>query len=247
MRYLFILAVIFSLWCLGSLSFGHQLIPTPWETINTTIHLLMEISCWQNLSITLFRGITGLLLVFAVAFIVGIPCGLSRRVMELLSPIVVASQSCPPIVWISLLLVWLGMGTAVPVIVIFVTTFPMAFFNIAQGVASLDRRLFVMAKVYKASKWMMLKDIILPGISPYIVASFSSALSTCWKVTATAEFLGSANGIGSQVYWAYHFLNMPLLFSWALILILLGTALEMWVVHPLRQRYRQIGTERQNG
>ena len=37
------------------------------------------------------------------------------------APLVAALQSCPPVLWISLVLVWAGTGSTVPVVVVFAT------------------------------------------------------------------------------------------------------------------------------
>jgi NitT/TauT family transport system permease protein len=154
--------------------------------------------------------------------------------MSLLSPIVAALQACPPILWISLLLVWSGQGNSVPLGVVFASVFPPLFANIAQGAASLDQRLFDMAKVHMVGRIKVLRHIIWPGVYPYLIAGLSYALGACWKITAVAEFLGSSDGMGSRLYWSYRMLELTQLFSWALLLVTMGMFLEILVVRPLR-------------
>jgi NitT/TauT family transport system permease protein len=228
------LIILLLVWQLATLSFSSALVPGPAATARELMRLLSALATWQHLCLTLFRGAGGLSLAVALALLTGIPCGFSKNAMGLVAPLVVALQGCPPVIWISLLLVWVGTGTVVPVVVVFASVFPMLFLNVAQGVAALDRRLLTMARVYRFSKWRILRHIILPGISSYALAAFSFALGVSWKVTATAEFFGSGSGIGSQLYWSYRILDMPRLFGWAVILILIGLALEMSLIHPLR-------------
>jgi NitT/TauT family transport system permease protein len=147
---------------------------------------------------------------------------------------VAALQACPPVLWISLLLVWAGQGNSVPLGVVFATVFPLLFANIAQGAASLDQRLLDMAKVHTVGRLKIIRHILWPGVYPYFIAGLSYALGACWKITAVAEFLGSSDGMGSRLYWSYRMLELPQLFSWALLLIIMGTFLEILVVRPLR-------------
>lgn len=176
-----------------------------------------------------------------LGYVLGIPCGLSPGAMRLLSPLVTALQSCPPIVWISLLLVWAGIGATVPILVVVAATFPVLFINIAHGTADLDRGLLEMARVYRLAPARVLLEIILPGISRYALAAFSFALGITWKVAATAEFFGSGSGIGSRIYWAYRQLDMPLLFAWTAVIMAIGLAIELGLVQPLRQETRAEG------
>ncbi len=238
LKYLFSLAAIIFLWALLSLHFGENLIPSPASVGREGIKLLSDKESWGDILITIYRGVTGLIISFAAGMILGIPCGLNRKVMDILSPLVIAAQGCPPIIWISLLMVWVGMSSVIPVVVIIVSLFPVIFYNIAQGVASLEDRLFSMARIYRVDKVRILKEILLPGIMPYILSSLSYSLSVAWKVTATAEFLGSPAGIGSRLYWAYRYLDMPQIFFWAVVLIIIGFTIEMFVIQPVREGNR---------
>jgi NitT/TauT family transport system permease protein len=235
------IVALFLVWFAISWLAGPALVPSPIETGRELARLLGQPSNWRHMLITFFRGAAGLSLAMMIALALGVPCGLSKGAMNVLAPLVSAIQACPAIIWISLLMVWAGMGSIVPISAIVLSTFPVMFLNVAQGIAAIDPRLFVMTRVFKVPKGRVLRQIVLAGISPYVLAGFSYALGIAWKVTATAEFIGSASGIGSQIYWSYRFLDMPKLFCWAILLIALGTSLEIGLIRPLRRR---VGNER---
>ena len=219
----------------GQPATAYRLIPTPWETGREGARLASTGELCRHLSLTVFRGMCGLVLGLAIALILGVPCGLLRPVMEVLSPLVTAMQSCPPIIWISFLLVWAGIGNVVPMLVVFAAVFPPCFLNVAQGVAGLDHRLLEMTRVYRVPRGRVLRQIVLPGISRFAVASLSFALGITWKVTATAEFFGAPSGVGERIYWSQREMNMPRLFAWTAVIIAVGVALELGVVQPLRE------------
>lgn len=227
------------LWILASLVEGGQLVPTPWAVAVELANMTTETATWGHLLISLLRGICGLALSFAASLITGLACGKRPALMAFLSPIVSAIQACPTILWISLLMVWAGTGSAVPVIVVSAATFPVLFWNIAQGVQDLNPRWFAMATLYKIPLRLQIRKLILPGIRGPVLAGLSFALGVTWKVTATAEYIGSANGIGARIFWNYRLLNMPRLFAWGLMLIMLGIVLETACVRPMRQRAKQ--------
>ncbi len=222
-------------WQCFSLAFGESLVPGPWRTAAELARLGVQASTWEHILTTLFRGTAGMLIGTAFGYLLGIPCGMSPAAMRVVSPLVAALQSCPPIVWISLLLVWAGIGTTVPVLVVAAATFPILFVNIAHGTAAVDRGLLEMARVYRLRPVSVLVAVILPGTSRYALAAFSFALGITWKVTATAEFFGSGTGIGSRIYWASRHLDMPLLFAWTAVIVMLGLGIESGLVHPLRR------------
>jgi NitT/TauT family transport system permease protein len=227
--------LVLLLWAGVSWLAGPRLVPWPLDTFLALGSLLAEAKSWSDISLTLFRGASGLALSLAAALVTGLPAGRSPRVMSLLAPLVASLQACPPVLWISLLLVWAGQGNEVPLGVVFASIYPPLFANLAQGAASLDPRLFAMARLYHVGRWRVFKDIIWPGVRPYLTAGLSYALGTCWKVTAVAEFLGCSAGMGAQLYWSYRMLAMPRLFAWAFLLVLMGLVLELMLVRPLRR------------
>lgn len=238
LKYLISLTIILSVWQILSFFMGSVLVPSPC-TVFIKLGLLLTLeSTWQHILISLFRGIMGLAITFLVALPAGIAGGLNRKILDITSPLVTASQSTPPIIWIAILMVWVGMGATVPVVVIMLTLFPVIFFNIANGTANIDKELFHLARIYRIKKRFILRDIILPGMNSSLIASFSYALGVTWKVIATAEFFGSSNGIGSRLYWSFRYLEIPDLYSWALILILIGFFLEVTVIDSLRRKQK---------
>jgi ABC-type nitrate/sulfonate/bicarbonate transport system permease component len=223
-------------WALASVLCGPTLVPGPGTTALKLLSLLSSQATWQHLATTLLRGLGGLALATIAAYLLGVPCGLDARLLDLVSPLVTAAQSCPPIVWISLVLVWASTGSTVPIIVVFASVFPVLFINIAQGTAHLDRRLFAMAKLHRVPRRRILGQLILPGIAQSSLAALTFALGITWKVTATAEFFGANTGIGAQIQRAFRLLDMAGLFAWTVIIIAIGLALELGMIHPLRNR-----------
>lgn len=230
--------VLLLLWAVLRIAFGEVLVPGPLRTGRELAALMSRAESWQHIALTLFRGSAGLLIGAVLGYVLGIPCGLCPGAMRMMAPVVTALQSCPPIVWISLLLVWAGIGATVPILVVAAATFPVLFLNIAHGAADLDGGLLEMARVYRLRPTRVLREIILPGTSRYALAAFSFSMGITWKVTATAEFFGSGTGIGARIYWAYRQLDMPLLFAWTAVIVVIGLAIEIGIIHPLRHGVR---------
>jgi len=229
------LVLLLGIWGLLAWHWQSPLLPGPLATGKQVVELARTGELWRHLCLTLFRGGLGLVLGLTAALLLGVPCGFFRPVMGMLTPLVTAMQSCPPIIWISFLLVWVSTGNTVPMLVVFAAVFPACFLNVAQGVAGLDRRLLEMARVYRLPRHLVLRRIVLPGIARFTVAALSFALGITWKVTATAEFFGAPSGVGERIYWAQREMNMPQLFAWAAVIVAVGVVLELGVVHPLRE------------
>lgn len=220
---------------------GAQLVPGPGATLRDLADLLATAHGWETILITFARGVGGVVLAVLAGVALGVPCGLYRPLRDILMPPVAALQGCPIIIWITLLMIWVGIGSVVPLAAIFVAAFPALFVNVMHGVAAIDRELFVLARVYQVGRLRTLRQIVLPGMAPAFLAGLSFSVGIAWKVAATAEFIASSSGIGSEIYWAYRNLDLPRLFSWAVVLIVLGIGLEALLLRPLRGRIFEAG------
>lgn len=236
MACLFSFGILLAIWYAGSLFFGATLVPPPTRTLACLAKLSVTLDFWANIAITLFRGVLALSLSVTAALVLGLAAGRSKRVMALIGPLVAALQATPPILWITLLMVWVGTGSRVPITVVVASLLPPLFATVAQSAAAIDPRLFELAAVYRVKRSRILSDILLRGIYPHFLGGLSYALGSCWKIAAVAEFLGSSRGIGARIYWAYRMLNMPELFAWATVLVGLGIFVELGLIRPLRDR-----------
>ncbi len=221
---------------LANYCLGPELAPEPGAVVAAWWELARSGALFHELGYTLMRGVTGIILANIAGVILGMAAGMIPGVLRMISPLVAALQACPAIVWITLLMVWAGTGSLVPVATVFAVTFPFVFSSTAQGMMGLDRRLFAMSRLYAVPKMRMFRLLVLPGIWPYWLAAFSMVLAAGWKAAAVAEFLGSHQGVGARIFWSYRKLNMEDLNAWALTLILLGVLLECAVILPLRRK-----------
>ncbi|MDD9301393.1 MAG: ABC transporter permease subunit [Desulfobacter sp.] len=222
-------------WITANHIFGNGLVPSLSGTMACLMRLALTPDFWAHISITLFRGIVALSITTLLALATGIPAGRNPKIMDMIMPLAAILQTTPPpILWITLVMVWAGTGTLLPVLVVTASLFPPLFISTATAAAHLDRRLFDLAQIYQIKKWVMIKDLILPGIFPHFLAGFSYALGSCLKITAVAEFLGADQGMGARVYWAFRMMDMEALFAWALVLISIGVSMEIFWIRPLR-------------
>lgn len=215
---------------------GPELAPGPMAVLAAFRELTQSGRLFRELAVTMGHGALGVLLANLAGVGLGLAAGSRPGALRLTAPLVAAFQACPPVVWVSLVMVWAGTGGLVPVATVFAATLPLVFSNTAQGVLALDRRVKLMSRLYEVPWRRRLRYWILPGVLPYWLAGFSTTLATGWKAAAVAEFLGSHEGVGARLYWSYSKLNLEELNAWALALIGLGVILEAALVTPLRER-----------
>jgi NitT/TauT family transport system permease protein len=97
-----------------------------------------------------------------------------------------------------------------------------------------------MAQIY-LTPWKIFRYVTLPQVLPHFFASASIALGFAWKAVITAEILALPKlGIGRQMQFHKIHIEIPELFAWTLLVIILSVILEYIIKRLLRkagQRY----------
>ena len=93
-----------------------------------------------------------------------------------------------------------------------------------------------MSTIYKISKFRKLIHIYLPSAKPYIKSGAVITIERAWKIGAMAELLSLDSGIGSGLYWSRNNLQTDKIFSWTIILVMLGFLSSKIILILLKKR-----------
>ena len=104
----------------------------------------------------------------------GFFAGLNRNVAEFLNPLVVFFNAISGIVWLPLMIGWLGIGTALAVFVIWNTVFFIVFQNTVLGVQLVPEVLEQGVRALGGGRIETIRSVILPGALPYILTGIRS-------------------------------------------------------------------------
>ena len=130
---------------------------------------------------------------------VGFAMGTSWLAYHAINPFVVVANSLPKIVLIPLIVLWLGIGMAANTFLgALMAGFPIITSTYA-GTRSLDRDFILLARSYRASRWLTLRAIVLPGMTPFVLSGLRIAISYAMVGSLIAEFFASSQGIGYRM------------------------------------------------
>jgi NitT/TauT family transport system permease protein/taurine transport system permease protein len=158
----------------------------------------------------LTQGLYSLRLVvlgFAAAVATGVPLGLmmgfSRRFEALVNPAFLLIRPIPPLAWIPLAIVWLGLADSAKILVIWFAAFVPAVINSYTGIRNVDPTLVAAAQVHGASRWRVICDVLIPGALPMIFTGLRLSLQASWTTLVAAELVGALFGLGKVLSTAY--------------------------------------------
>jgi NitT/TauT family transport system permease protein/taurine transport system permease protein len=137
---------------------------------------------------------------FLVAIATGIPLGLwmgwSRRAEALVNPIFLVIRPIPPLAWIPLAILWLGLGDAAKIMVIWFSAFVPSVINAFAGVRNIDRPVIEAAHMLGTPRWRFVREILVPAAAPMIFTGLRLSLQASWTTLVAAELVGALVGVG---------------------------------------------------
>ena len=143
---------------------------------------------------------------FAAAVGIGVPLGMlmgwSRRAEALVNPVFLLLRPIPPLAWIPLAIVWLGLGDAAKVLVIWFAAFVPAVINSYAGVRSIEPHLVEAARSLGLTRTMLVREVLFPGALPLIFTGLRLSLQACWTTLVAGELIGAIVGLGHVLYQA---------------------------------------------
>lgn len=137
---------------------------------------------------------------FLASIAVGVPLGLLmgwNPVAEaLLNPVFLLLRPIPPLAWIPLAILWLGLGDAAKIMVIFFAAFVPSVINTHAGVRNIDRPLIEAARMLGTPRWRFVREVLVPGAAPMIFTGLRLSLQASWTTLVAAELVGALAGLG---------------------------------------------------
>jgi ABC-type nitrate/sulfonate/bicarbonate transport system permease component len=170
---------------------------------------------------------------YALAVVVGVPLGLLigrfRMVEATIGIYVTAGYAMPLVALVPLLVLWLGLGFAVKVAIIFLMSlFPICI-NTWLGVAAVPKALIEVGKSFVAPDHVILRRIILPATLPYIMAGLRLAVGRAVVAMVIAEFFTSISGLGAIIITSANNFDTAATFVPIVIIMVMAVALNFLV------------------
>lgn len=209
------------------------LLPSPAETFLRLRELLGEPSFYSIIGHTFLRIFTGFLLGTAVGCVLGGLTAFSPLLYRFFALPMNAIKSTPVASFVILALVWIK-GENLSTFIAFLMVLPVIWQSVHTGLQSADPELLEMARVYRFSRRKKLRYLYLPAALPYLISAMRVGLGFSWKSGIAGEVIAiPSQAIGTQLYNAKIYLDMPGLFAWTIVIILLSAAIERVVLFLL--------------
>ena len=206
------------------------ILPAPAEVFDALVKAVLEgyagSSLFEHYGITLMR----VFLAFFIASIVGVGIGLAMgmfsKVRASLDPFIEFYRPIPPLAYLILLIVWLGVGEVAKITFLFLTAFPPIVIATASEVKSVRIERINGAKSLGASDWQIFRYVIAPSCLPGIFAGMRVSFAWTYGTIVAAEMIAASTGLGWMVLHAQRYLKTDAIFMAIVLMAFTGIVLE---------------------
>ncbi len=122
--------------------------------------------------------------------------GWSRRAEAAINPVFLIVRPIPPLAWIPLAILWLGLGDAAKVLVIWFAAFVPSVINTFTGVRTIDRSIIEAARMLGTPSRRFIVEVLFPAAAPMIFTGLRLSLQAAWTTLVAAELVGALVGLG---------------------------------------------------
>ena len=176
-------------------SFAH-----PWETFGQLYEMIFERGILlQDIGSSLLTVVSGYAIGFCIAMPLAILMAWYRPVRYVLQPWIQFVRNIPPLAYVPLIVLTVGVGRKPQIIVITIATTLIMCITIFQGVVNIDETMIKAARVLGAKDKDIFVRIIAPASLPFILTAARLGASTALTTLIAAESVGSGLGLGMRI------------------------------------------------
>ena len=159
---------------------------------------------------TMQRTVVSIAIAAVIAIPLGIFLGSSERLYRSVEFVVDFFRSTPASALFPLFLVLFGVGDKAKISVAAFGAMLVILFNVAYGVMNARKTRILAAKVMGASRWRIMRDVVLLESMPQTFVGLRNGVSLALVIVIVAEmFIGSTDGLGHRVFEAQQLFEMP--------------------------------------
>jgi len=175
--------------------------------------MLVKESLLYHLQFTIVEALTGYLIGAVAGLIFGFALARSELVYRIVEPFVVGFYGIPRIALAPLFILWFGIGISSKIAVAAVMVFFIVFINTIAGIRAAPPQLLQVARVMGASEWDLVRKVIFPAATPFIIAALQITVPQAMIGAIVGEFISSNRGVGHLLSRAAGWLDTPGLFA----------------------------------
>ncbi len=191
---------------------GSSTLATPLEVIEQLVDLaenpLAELTLLGHAWASTQRVLVGFFLAAIVAVPLGLFMAINKYANAIVKPVFDLLKPMPPISWISISILWFGIGETSKVFIIVIGTFVPCLLNAYNGVRLVEPEMYDVIRMLGGNRRDEIFQVCFPASFPAIFAGLQISLSSAWGCVLAAELVSARSGLGYIIVQGMN-LGMP--------------------------------------
>jgi taurine transport system permease protein len=133
----------------------------------------------------------------------------------------------PPLAYLPLMIIWFGIEETSKVLLIFLSVFAPVALGARAGVRSAAIEQIHAAYSFGATRWQVMRHVILPSALPEILTAMRIGIGFGWTTLVAAEMVAATSGIGYMVLTASQFLQTSTVIMGIIVIAAIAYAFDM--------------------
>jgi NitT/TauT family transport system permease protein len=179
-----------------------------------------------HMAVSFSRAGIGLSLAAVVGIAVGILMGRVRLIEEFCDPLISALFPTPKLALFPLMMIFLGIGDASKIALIFLGCFFPIVINTYTGVKNVDKFFIWNARTKGASNRQLIWYVVCPAAMPFVFAGLRVATSTAFLLIVASELIAANDGLGYLIMYAERSFNPELMWCGILVIAAMGFTVD---------------------
>ncbi|MCV9996103.1 ABC transporter permease [Paeniglutamicibacter sp. ZC-3] len=219
-------AIGLALWSVVAWWYGPTAVASPMEVAAAAVELTVDGTLWVSIWASTQRILIGWLLGVAVGAPIGILMGRLNVVRQLLDPYIEFFRFIPPIAFVTLAVIWFGIGETSKVVLIFYTSVFIVTVSTIAAVLAIPENRINAASNLGASQRQIMTSVVLPSAIPGIVTGARLAMGNSFLTIVSAEIVAAQHGLGALIWQARNYGRIDWTFVGIITLGLLGFTID---------------------
>ncbi len=206
-------------------------LPAPEAVFTRTVDIAkngyQNFTLFQHLFWSLTRVVVGFFLGALVGIPLGYAMGLSNWFRGWFDPIVEFMRPVPPLALIPLIIIWAGIGEGGKIILLFLAALWIMTIAARAGVSGVNITKVHAAYSLGASKWQLMRYVIMPNSLPEIFTGARVAMGVCWGTVVAAELVAAEKGAGMMIMVASRFQLTDIVIMGIILIGIIGYGIDI--------------------
>ncbi|EEG76783.1 ABC transporter permease [Dethiobacter alkaliphilus] len=202
----------------------------PSRVMRTLVSLHNEGNLYMHTGITVFETVVGFTLGTVIGTVIAVILWWSKFISAVLDPYLVVLNSLPKIALGPIIIVWAGQGMTAIIAMALLISVVVTILGVYSGFSQVDANKIKLLQSFGASRWQILKKVILPASVPTIISALKINVGLSWVGVIVGEFLVSRAGLGYLIVYGGQVFRLDLVMTGVIILSVAAAVMYQGVV-----------------